>query len=206
MAVRSHGVGSNTQVDMLTKLRAGDPEAQEAFYGKVANQALGYLEGEFAGTLSHEECEDALIDAGMKFFSKIDTYTARKGATLRTWFFTILRNTAIDLCRSRRKEKSRAKIHVTYAPRTAEREGKILTIYTNDITPGERGFLQLWQFGRGESFKSIASILGISTGAVRKRKHGLMKKLARSLEEDPDLLESIERICGGGDGVEQVMP
>ena len=94
--------GSSTPM-LLDALVSGRPEPWVAFLQEYGPKVGGFLKAAFSQKLDDAEIEDVLGDALVKAMSAIRDYKPDRGS-LRTWFTTIARNTAIDALRKRRVE------------------------------------------------------------------------------------------------------
>lgn len=191
-------------VGLLPGLRAGDPAAQSLFFGDVGPRALKILVGLFHQKLSRQDCEDVLMEAGMKFFRTVYRFDPARGAKLETWFRTIAINAGRDEWRRRCRAKRKAQApEWRYASATPELEA-FFRRTLGKLTEAEREYLMLWRFGRGLPPAEIIEALELSPGGARKRKHGLIRKLETLLGSQPELRSFLEGVVSAGKNLSTV--
>lgn len=180
---------------LLPALRAADPAAQAAFFDQAGPRVLRVLVATFHQNLSQQDCEDILIEAGLKFFRNLRSFDPHRGAKLETWFTAIAMNAARDERRRRMRSRKKAQVpEWQYAPATPELQA-FFTNALGKLSGAEREYLMLWRFGKGLPADEIATALGLQAGAVRKRKHGLLRKLDLLLAAKPELRAFLEQIA-----------
>src|SRR6476660_4236067 len=93
-----HGNGMDPTIDeeLVANARAGDVDAFTALVERYRHPALRLAYG-----IAGDEAEDAVQDAFVKAFRKLDSF--RPGSAFRPWLFTIVANEA----RNRRRSMSR---------------------------------------------------------------------------------------------------
>jgi RNA polymerase sigma factor (sigma-70 family) len=183
---------------LLPGLRLGDPAVQSIFFGNVGPRALKILVGLFHQKLSRQDCEDVLIEAGVKFFRSVSRFDPARGAKLETWFRTIAINAGRDEWRRRFRAKRKAQApEWRYASATPELEA-FFQRALGRLTEAEREYLMLWRFGRGLPPEEIAEALKLTPGAARKRKHGLLRKLEALLGSQPELSTFLAGVVSAG--------
>lgn len=183
---------------LLPGLRSGDPAAQSLFFGEAGPRALKILVGLFHQKLSRQDCEEVLIEAGVKFFRTVSRFDPARGTKLETWFRTIAINAARDEWRRRCRAKRKAQApEWRYAPATPQLEA-FFQGALGRLTEAEREYLMLWRFGRGLPPEEIAEALELTPGAARKRKHGLLRKLEALLGSQPELRSFLEGVALAG--------
>ena len=92
----TRGTGADPYAAILPALKARDPVAQSAFFNQTGPRILRILIAAFHQNLSRQDCEDILIEAGLKFFQNLQRFDPSRGTRLETWFTTIAMNAARD--------------------------------------------------------------------------------------------------------------
>lgn len=180
---------------LLPALKAGDAAAQAIFFEQAGPRVLRILVATFHQNMSQQDCEDILIEAGVKFFRGIQKFDPARGAKVETWFTTIAMNAARDEWRRRMRSRKKAQASEWhYAPATPELQA-FFRRALDRLTEAEREYLMLWRFGRGLPADEIAGALELNPGAARKRKHGVLRKLGLLLSTQPELRSFLERIA-----------
>jgi RNA polymerase sigma factor (sigma-70 family) len=180
---------------LLLALKAADPTAQAKFFDQAGPRVLRILVATFHQNMSQQDCEDILIEAGVKFFRGVQKFDPARGAKLETWFTTIAMNAARDEWRRRMRSRKKAQApDWEYAPAKPELQA-FFTSALEKLTEAEREYLMLWRFGRGLPADEIAEALELKAGAARKRKHGVLRKLEVLLNAKPELRAFLEQIA-----------
>lgn len=192
---RTRGAEPDPYAALLPALKAGDAAAQAAFFDQAGPKVLRILVATFHQNMSRQDCEDILIEAGVKFFRGIQKFDPARGAKVETWFTTIAMNAARDEWRRRMRSRKKAQApEWQYAPATPELQA-FFKRALDGLTEAEREYLMLWRFGRGLPADEIAGALELNPGAARKRKHGVLRKLGLLLNAKPELRAFLERIA-----------
>jgi RNA polymerase sigma-70 factor (ECF subfamily) len=132
---------------------------------------------------SRPEAEDAVQQAALKGWERIDQYDAMR--PFKGWWFAILRNCCLDALR-RDKRSNTTKLEEYDQPASAEAE---LFDWHNlidglaSISDPHREILQLKYFGE-LSYDEIAATLNIPKGTVMSRLHLARKSLADRLSKE----------------------
>lgn len=192
---RARGSEPDPYAALLPALKAGDAAAQATFFDQAGPRVLRILVATFHQNMSQQDCEDILIEAGVKFFRSVQKFDPARGAKVETWFTTIAMNAARDEWRRRMRSRKKAQgPEWQYAPATPELQA-FFRVALDRLTEAEREYLMLWRFGRGLPADEIAEALELKPGAARKRKHGVLRKLGLLLNAKPELRAFLEQIA-----------
>jgi len=148
---------------------------------------------------AQEEAEDLFGEVFLALFrsdfAKLRSFQGRNGCTLASWIRLIASRKAADYLRNRQKEiaVAPAEREPGYAGRSddetpedrfldKERE-EILASAITRLMPDELLFLNLY-YEEERSPEQIAEILGVSVGTVYSKKHRLLEKLKKLVEEE----------------------
>ena len=169
-----------SDVELAERARTGDIDAFTVLTERYRLPALRFAYG-----IAGDEAEDAVQDAFVKTFRKLDTF--RPGTAFRPWLFTIVANEA----RNRRRSMSRRsslELRVRAQPQAIGAASDSLAIEheqrerllaaVNDLSERHREIVAL-RFFAGLSESETAAVLSCPVGTAKSR-------LSRSL----DLLRS----------------
>jgi RNA polymerase sigma-70 factor (ECF subfamily) len=121
-------------------------------------------------TRNRHDAEDAVQQAALRGFERIDTYDA--GRPFRGWWFAVLRNCCLEILRRRRSEATEpleGRDPPDKAAPPAHR-WETLAEALERLAPAHREILRLRYFG-ALSYRELASALDIPEGTVMSRLH-----------------------------------
>ncbi len=157
-------------------------EARE--YTRVLEPLLGQAAA-YARALLHNkhDAEDAVQDAALRGWQRIDTFDARR--PFKGWWFAILRNRCIDLQR-RKKMRAADRLDGGDLPEHATQEQPDWTHLVwaiGTLSEAHREILRLRYFA-DLSYAEIAEVLTIPTSTVGTRLYVARKALAAAMRKD----------------------
>jgi RNA polymerase sigma-70 factor, ECF subfamily len=138
----------------------------------------------YARALLHNthDAEDAVQDAALRGWQRIDTFDARR--PFKGWWFAILRNCCVDILR-RAKTRAAESLEGRDLPEPAleEPDWTQLVSAIESISEIHREVLRLRYFAE-LSYAEIAEALAIPKGTVMSRLHLARKALATAMGKD----------------------
>ena len=170
--------------DILERVATGSPEAVEALYDRFGRLAYAIA----LRVLSDESAaEEVVQDAFLAVWSRTLLYRAERG-TVRSWFATIVRNSAID--RLRREDRYELDGDVpTEHPALSDTWAEVATdlsrselqqaLYTLPVEQRQTIELAYWI---GMSQREISEVMDVPVGTVKGRARLGLHKLRDALE------------------------
>ena len=163
---------------------AGGRAISETEFGRLLE---GLLErsGAYARSLlrDREDADDAVQQAALRALSRLAHYDPER--PFAGWWFAILRNACMDVCRARRPAVATDRadaIADRAGDRGARREDwEELAAALARVGPDHEEILRLRYFGE-LSYDQIAAALSIAPGTVMSRLHYARKALAAAME------------------------
>jgi RNA polymerase sigma-70 factor (ECF subfamily) len=123
--------------------------------------------------------EDAVQETFVRIIKKRDRYVT--SYPFSSWFYAILRNVCIDMCRKRRRNQKLARQMICeVADHTLGKPHSDAAALLDLLGPAERSVLEL-RVVHSMSFKEIAAALDISEEAAKKRAQRGLRKLRQRL-------------------------
>jgi RNA polymerase sigma-70 factor (ECF subfamily) len=95
--------GSASDLELLDRIRRGDPSALDVLYGRYASTVYSLVWKILQNT---EEAEDVALDVFWQVWRQADRYDPARGAP-PAWIFTVARSRAIDRLRARHRREDR---------------------------------------------------------------------------------------------------
>lgn len=131
------------------------------------------------------DAEDAVQEGLWKAWRALDRYD--RSRAFKGWWFAIIRNCCLDLCRRRSRHPTGGTDPDTLASdgdarQALERHDQVAWALSR-LTPAHREVLQLRYFGDC-SYREIAEALHIPAGTVMSRLHAARHALANALEKE----------------------
>lgn len=145
---------------------------------------------------SRTAMDDALQDAYLKAYRKIDTYDGR--AAFSTWLYSVVYRTCLDHIR-RRRRRGEVGLETVAEPsdtgpghddRVATRDAVRRALA--DLPPDQAAALLLVD-GEGLSYDEAATVVGVAAGTVASRLNRARTQMRTLLAEDPTITEGNER-------------
>lgn len=171
--------------DLVSRVRANDPQAFDELYRRYSPRVFGYLFQRLNGNA--EEAEDLTADVFTRVYEKIDAFQPQ-GAPLSAWVFRIAHNRLIDAVR--RKPKMAA-VTLDEAPEISAGPvfGQIDQQLARDqiklglarLTYEQRQVIEL-RFLEGKSLAETAALVGRNEDAVKKLQARGLASLRRGIE------------------------
>ncbi len=131
--------------------------------------------------VSEHKAADIVQTAFLKIHAKRELY--RSGASVKGWFYTIARNTALDYLRSAAHRREFASDFLDFTPESKSRD-TLLSASLNEalskLKNEDREILYL-HIQEGFTYKEIARTLSMKETAIRVRAHRLLKGLKTEL-------------------------
>ena len=168
------------QVDVVGRLRAGDPASWETLYRRMYPSMIAYARRRLA---SAEEAQDAVAEALTRTVAGLDRL-ADAGARPESWLFGVLRHVVMDHQRRtyrRRDLPSRREIEgpdPLEAVVVDEEQRAVRSAFTK-LSERDRELLEL-RVVAGFSADEVAELLDMQPGAVRTAQSRALDRL-RSL-------------------------
>jgi RNA polymerase sigma factor (sigma-70 family) len=172
-------------VELVERARAGDVDAFSDLVERYRHPALRLAYG-----IAADEAEDAVQDAFVKAFRKLDTF--RPGSAFRPWLFTIVANEARNRRRSMSRRSSmelriRAQPQPVGAPSDAlaiehEERGRLVAA-VNELADHHREVVAL-RFFAGLSESETAEVLSCPVGTAKSRLSRALDLLRAELGEE----------------------
>jgi RNA polymerase sigma-70 factor (ECF subfamily) len=94
---------ARTDLELLERIRAGDPAALDVLYGRYATAVYALVWRVLQNT---EEAEDVALDVFWQIWRQAGRYDPSRGAP-PAWIFTVARSRAIDRLRARHRREDR---------------------------------------------------------------------------------------------------
>ena len=171
--------------DLVSRVRANDPQAFDELYRRYSPRVFGYLFQRLNGNA--EEAEDLTADVFTRVYEKIDGFQPQ-GAPLSAWVFRIAHNRLIDAVR--RKPKMTA-VTLDEAPEISAGPvfGQIDQQVALDqikmglarLTYEQRQVIE-FRFLEGKSLAETAALVGRNEDAVKKLQARGLASLRRGIE------------------------
>jgi len=191
-------MGNIDDLSLVRACRAGQTEA----FGELVRRHQARLYPTVLRLLgSHEDAQDALQDAFIRGFEKLDQYQG--DSSFHTWIYRIAVNMALSRLRQRRSRSVLRLWGARHDPpmfdvpdespesdparsvERAERETRIAAAL-NTLGEDQRAVVVLKDFD-GRRYEEIAEILKIPVGTVRSRLHRARAQLRDQLQSLVDL-------------------
>ncbi len=173
--------------DLITskKIRDGDVEAFEKLVESYKHKVFNYC---LRMTNNHHVAEDLAQDIFIKVYRRMGTYDGNK-SSLSTWIYAISRNTCFNYLRDTTKEThyqlETARLQSTLSPEEEyllEEEKGRLIMALELLSIEDREVILLIDY-LGLKYREVGEIMGLPTGTVKSRLHGIRIKLKKSLGE-----------------------
>ncbi len=173
----------NDETALIEAAKRGDPESFGVIVSRYMPKALGFAR---QMTGNADEAQDLAQEAFVKAYRSLDTF--RGESEFRTWFYRVLSNVCLDHLR---KASFLKKVFFLASPRDAHDDGDAI-VRLKDSSPEsrpDRGLRQqelnrmlnraimglprrqravfLMKHHEGMKLREIATVLGISEGAVK---------------------------------------
>ena len=174
-----------SDAELVVSARAGDVDAFTVLVERYRLPALRFAYG-----IAGDEAEDAVQDAFVNTFRKLDTF--RPGSAFRPWLFTIVANEA----RNRRRSMSRRaslELRVREQPQPAgapadapaieNEQRRRLVAAVNDLADNHREVVAL-RFFAGLSESETAEVLSCPVGTAKSRLSRALDVLRAALGEE----------------------
>jgi RNA polymerase sigma-70 factor (ECF subfamily) len=167
----------------MASYQAGDASAFERLYGEIARPVLGYLQ---SLTRDVSRAEDLLQETFFHVHRARHTYDPQRSA--KAWIFAIAHNVFLMYCRAAKRlsrHEDLAPEELPEVPVPAEVEGladRELIRRALVRLPEDRREALVLHHIEGLSFKEIAAVQGVSTGAAKLRAHRGMNDLRELLQ------------------------
>ena len=179
-----------TPAEIITRLRARDPEGLRALFGQYAPALNAVI---YRVVKDQRVAEEVLQDTLLKAWDKIGTYD-ESTAGLFTWLMVIARHTAIDRVRLRGYQIARQSValdaHVhdgEAAPPTAAAVD--VASLTADMDEKYLAVLRKVYF-EGHSASAAAAALDLPVGTVKTRLRAALQHLRAKVARDRDIFFS----------------
>lgn len=171
--------------DLVSRVRANDPQAFDELYRRYSPRVFGYLFQRLNGNA--EEAEDLTADVFTRVYEKIDAFQPQ-GAPLSAWVFRIAHNRLIDAVR--RKPRMTA-VTLDEAPeisagpmfRQIDQQVALDQIKRGlaRLTYEQRQVIEL-RFLEGKSLAETAALVGRNEDAVKKLQARGLASLRRGID------------------------
>lgn len=174
-------------LDMITsrKIRDGDVEAFENLIDLYKQKVFNYC---LRMTNNYYIAEDLAQDVFIKVYQRITTYDSSK-SSLSTWIYVICRNTCLNYLRDTKKktlcEVDPQLLGTVLTPEDLilqEEERQRLLTALNSLSVQDRELIIMTDYLRLK-YREVGEIMGIPTGTVKSRLHGIRQKLKKDLGE-----------------------
>lgn len=173
--------------DMITsrKIRDGDVETFEKVIDLYKQKVFNYC---LRMTNNYYIAEDLAQDVFIKVYQRITTYDWSK-SSLSTWIYVITRNTCLNYLRDTKKETlyevETQLLGTVLTPEDLilqEEERQRLLTALNSLSVQDRELIIMVDY-LSLKYREVGEIMGIPTGTVKSRLHGIRKKLKKDLGE-----------------------
>ncbi len=171
---------------LAERIRAGQVEALGLLYDRHAGVALATA---LRVVGKRDEAEDAVQDAFVAVWQKIDRYDAARGS-LRGWIMTIVRNRAIDRVRARRTsvdiddadERSllRTGPNPTWEDTLSRASSNEVRAAMAALPDDQRRAVEMAYF-EGYTYREVAQLTGVPVGTANGRLRLALAKLRDAL-------------------------
>ena len=173
--------------EMVERIRARDPDALDAFFGRYFDRAYGYV---CRLVRDPDEAQDITQVAFMKIHRAVHTLDPERDPT--SWVFAVVSNTVRDDWRSKRYKQSRLDKPIDKAviadnltaedDQNARDAARILARALESLSEKLRAVVLLRDY-EDLSYAEVAQALGIAEAAARKRHSRALNELRRAMEE-----------------------
>lgn len=169
-------------------------------FEEIVNQyQRGLVNFHYRFTGNRYEAEDLAQDTFIKAYKKFSTL--KEPDKLKSWLFSIARNTVIDFFRKNKNkpfaldsailENVPETTAVDYQERVANMEvSKELEHCIGQLVKEDRAIIKLLYY-EGFSYKEIGELLNINQNTLKSRLHRARKILLASIEASPALRETV---------------
>jgi len=169
--------------DMITsrKIRDGDVETFEKIIDLYKQKVFNYC---LRMTNNYYIAEDLAQDVFIKVYQRITTYDWSK-SSLSTWIYVITRNTCLNYLRDTKKETLCEVEPPVLTPEDLilqEEERQRLLTALNSLSVQDRELIIMVDY-LSLKYREVGEIMGIPTGTVKSRLHGIRQKLRKDLGE-----------------------
>jgi len=182
--------------DLIQAARDGREYAGPFLVSLYAPMLLGYARG-LASDLGDVACEEICVWAVERAIRKIDLYDPEKG-DFASWARSMVRYAALDYRRDSARLRSMdgldlAEPDATPRPDIPDHVGVALAEAVRTLNEADQTILALREIEQLPA-QTVATLLGISSDAVRQRHFRARRRLARVAQDDPRLTAFL----GGG--------
>lgn len=155
--------------ELVERARAGNRQAVDSLIGGLRDRMLRWA---VVVTGDVDDAEDVAQQAAMKLHKELGQFQSR--ARFSTWLYSVVRNTALDWCRTRGRRASEADVSEVVADATSDaidrlhdkRMAELLRSYFRDLPPRQRELIELVD-QQGFSAVEAAASLGIDDATAR---------------------------------------
>lgn len=166
-------------------MRDGDVEAFEKIIDLYKHKVFNYC---LRMTNDYYIAEDLAQDVFVKVYQRITTYDWSK-SSLSTWIYVISRNTCLNYLRDTKKktlsEADPQLLGTVLTPEDLvlqEEERQRLLTALNSLSVQDRELIIMTDY-LSLKYREVGEIMGIPTGTVKSRLHGIRQKLKKDLGE-----------------------
>jgi RNA polymerase sigma-70 factor (ECF subfamily) len=181
----------DTDVQLVRRMAAGNPEACAAFYDRHAPRIYGFL----TRLLAHQnDADDVLQEVFWQAWKQASRYDPQRSTPLG-WLLLMARSRALDLLRKPKGATPTGEVPAVSAPAASEPLPRVQLGETADQVqaalaqlPPEQRALILMSFFQGITHEQIAAQVNLPLGTVKtriRRGIGRLRDLLQRLAEVP---------------------
>ena len=163
--------------ELIRLAKSGEAVAFEELYLRYRDWAFSLA---FRFTRNEHDANDALQEAFLGFFSRIESFELR--CQLKTFLYTVVKNACADLAR-KRAARPEQPLNAASEAEEAAKPGKDLAaereqlLYWTSRLPEAQREVVLLRFGDGLELNEIAEALDVPLGTVKSRLHKALESL-----------------------------